>query len=77
MGGITQRGNEDLRRLLIHGARSVLRLTGSRADRKSRWAEAVKGRRGEKIAAIALAAQHARILWAMLTRGETYQVAAA
>ena len=37
LGGITKRGNEYLRRLLIHGARSVLRRTGSRADRKSRW----------------------------------------
>ena len=39
LGGITKRGNEYLRRLFIHGARSVLRLTGSRTDRKSRWAE--------------------------------------
>ena len=76
LGGITKRGNEYLRRLFIHGARSVLRLTGFRTDRKSRWAEAVKGRRGENIAAIALAAKHARILWALLTRGEAYQVAA-
>lgn len=29
LGGITKRGNEYLRRLFIHGARSVLRLTGS------------------------------------------------
>ena len=36
LGGITKRGNEYLRRLFIHGARSVLRLTGSRTDRKSR-----------------------------------------
>lgn len=76
LGGITKRGNEYLRRLFIHGARSVLRLAGSRTDRKSRWAEGVKGRRGENIAAIALAAKHARILWALLTRGEAYQVAA-
>ena len=76
LGGISKRGNEHLRRLFIHGARSVLRLTGSRADRKSRWAEAVKGRRGDNIAAVALAAKHARILWAMLVRGEVYQLAA-
>lgn len=76
LGGISKRGNEYLRRLFIHGARSVLQLTGSRADRKSRWAEAVKGRRGDNIAAVALAAKHARILWAMLVRGEVYQLAA-
>lgn len=77
LGGITKRGNEYLRRLFIHGARSVLRLTGSRADRKSRWAEGVKGRRGDNIAAVALAAKHARIIWALVTRGEAYQVVVA
>lgn len=74
LGGISKRGNVYLRTLLIHGARSALLLTGSRPDRKSQWAEALKARRGPNIAAIALAAKHARILWAMLVRGEAYQV---
>ncbi|CDH46931.1 IS110 family transposase [Candidatus Contendibacter odensensis] len=76
LGGISKRGNVYLRTLLVHGARSVLQLTESRSDRKSQWVEAVKKRRGDNIAAIALAAKHARILWAMLVRGETYQLAA-
>lgn len=32
------------------------------------------GRRGDNIAAVALAAKHARIIWTLVTRGEAYQV---
>lgn len=62
LGGISKHGDQYLRTLLIQGARTVLRLTARRQDRISRWAEAVKGRRGPNIAAIALAAKHACIL---------------
>jgi transposase len=62
--------------LLIHGARSVLQLTSKRMDAKSRWAEQLKQRRGSNIAAVALAAKHARIIWAMLARGQEYRRAA-
>jgi transposase len=66
LGHISQRGDVYLRTLLIHGARSVRRLTGQRPDAKSCWAERLKQRRGNNIAAVALAAKHARIAWAML-----------
>jgi transposase len=76
LGRITKRGNVYLRTLLIHGARAVLQCSATRRDRKSRWVEAVRQRRGNHIAAVALAAKHARILWALLARGEDYQLAA-
>ncbi len=76
LGRITKQGNVYLRTLLIHGARAVLQSSATRTDRKSRWVEAVRQRRGHNIAAVALAAKHARILWALLARGEAYQVAA-
>jgi transposase len=76
LGHISKRGNVYLRTLLIHGARSVLQLTGKRTDAKSRWAEQLKQRRGNNIAAVALAAKHARIIWAMLARGQEYRRAA-
>jgi transposase len=76
LGHISKRGNVYLRTLLIHGARSVLQLTGKRTDGKSRWAEQLKQRRGTNIAAVALAAKHARIIWAMLARGQEYRRAA-
>jgi transposase len=73
LGHISKRGDVYLRTLLIHGARSVLRLTGRRTDAKSCWAERLKQRRGNNIAAVALAAKHARIMWAMLARDQEYR----
>jgi transposase len=76
LGRITKQGNVYLRTLLIHGARVVLQFSAKRTDRKSRWVEAVRQRRGNNIAAVALAAKHARILWALLAHGQEYQLAA-
>lgn len=76
LGRITKHGNVYLRTLLIHGARAVLQFSAKRSDRKSRWVEAVRQRRGNNIAAVALAAKHARILWALLAHGQEYQLAA-
>jgi len=72
LGRITKRGNVYLRTLLIHGARAVLQLTPKRTDAKSVWVEALRQRRGDNIAAVALAAKHARILRALLARGQQY-----
>jgi transposase len=73
LGHISKRGDVYLRTLLIHGARSVLQCTGKRLDAKSRWAERLKQRRGNNITAVALAAKHARILWALLARDQEYR----
>lgn len=75
LGRITKRGNVYLRTLLIHGARAVLQYTAKRTDAKSQWVEALRQRRGDNIATVALAAKHARILWALLARGHAYQLA--
>jgi transposase len=76
LGRITKRGNVYLRTLLIHGARSVLQCTAKRTDAKSQWVEELRQRRGDNIAAVALAAKHARMLWALLAGGQAYRVAA-
>ena len=76
LGRITKRGNVYLRTLLIHGARAVLQSTGKRTDAKSVWVEEVRRRRGDNIAAVALAAKHARILWALLAREQEYRLTA-
>lgn len=76
LGRITKQGNVYLRTLLIHGARAVLQSTARRTDAKSVWVEALRQRRGDNIAAVALAAKHARILWALLAGGQEYRVAA-
>jgi len=75
LGGISKRGDGYLRRMLVHGARSVLRVAKDKTDRLGRWAEAIRQRRGENVAAVALAAKHARIVWALLVKGEAYRPA--
>jgi transposase len=75
-GRLSKRGDAYLRTLLIHGTRRVLRLTGQRTDAKSRWAEQLKQRRGSHVAAVALAAKHARLIWAMLARNQESRTAA-
>jgi transposase len=73
LGAITKHGDVYLRTLLIHGSRAVLRLTCARGDAKSRWVQSLRRRRPENVAAVALAAKHARIIWASLARGHAYQ----
>jgi transposase len=68
LGRITKRGDAYLRTLLIMGARAALQMAGGRSDKLSRWAIALKDRRGYHRAVVALAAKNARILWALLTR---------
>ena len=71
-GRITKRGDVYVRTLLVHGARSVLCRLNGKTDSKSQWAARVKERRGFNKALVALAAKHARILWAMLAHEADY-----
>jgi len=68
--GITKRGNSYLRKLLIHGARSV--LASRRRNPKGDWIDSLLERRGFNIAAVALASKNARRAWAMLRSGEKF-----
>jgi transposase len=72
LGAMTKHGDVYLRTLLIHGARAVLRVTRTRSDAKSRWVESLRRRRPDNVAAVALAAKHARIIWAMLAHAQDY-----
>jgi len=74
LGKITKRGDVYLRTLLIHGARSALLKTSSKQDKKSRWTEALKARRNQNVAAVALAAKNARIIWSMLVNNTDYRL---
>ena len=70
--GISKRGDRYLRTLLIHGARSALQQAPRRPDGRSRWAVGVKGRRGQNVAAVALANKNARTAWAVLRHARDY-----
>jgi transposase len=70
---ISKRGDRYLRTLLIHGAHSALYYAARKHDQRSEWIESVRKRRGPSIAAVALANKNARVLWALLQRGEDYR----
>ena len=75
LGHITRRGDPYLRTLLIMGARAVLHSAARHTDRLSRWALALKARRGYHRTCVAIAAKNARIVWVLLARGETLRMA--
>jgi transposase len=68
LGRITKRGDDYLRTLLVHGARSELMYVHRRDDPKSRWALKLRDEKSWNKAAVALANKHARIAWAILAR---------
>jgi transposase len=68
LGHITKRGDGYLRTLLIMGARAVLQRAAYNTDPLSRWALAVKQRRGYHRACVAVAAKNARVAWALIAK---------
>ena len=72
MGRITKRGDAYLRTLLMLGARAVLQTATHKTDRLSRWAMALRARRGYHRAIIAVAAKNARIIWALLANNREF-----
>ena len=86
LGGITRAGDERLRQLLVLGATAVIQHAKpghakpghakpghAKPGRASAWLLALLERRPRKLAAVALANKTARIIWAMMTRGEAYR----
>jgi transposase len=72
LGRITRRGDSYLRTLLIQGAKSAVLTAHKRQDPISRWALRLRERSGWQVAAVALANKNARILWAVMTKGERF-----
>ena len=68
------RGGSDayLRTLLIQGAKSAVMTAERRQDRISQWLVQLKRRAGWQKTVVALANKNARILWAVLTRGLSF-----
>ncbi|TAH45428.1 MAG: IS110 family transposase [Betaproteobacteria bacterium] len=67
--GISKRGDVYLRKLLIHGARSVI----SHAKERDPWLEGLLARRPLNAVVVALANKMARTLWALLAYGRCYE----
>jgi transposase len=73
MGKISKAGNERLRQLLFVGAMSVIRFAKPGGKSASGWLLQLLERKPRKLAAVALANKMARIIWAMMARGEAYR----
>lgn len=73
LSGISKRGDSYLRKLLIHGARSVLNHCEKKTDKRNRWVADKKHRLGYNKAAVALANKNTRIIWAIMAKGECYR----
>lgn len=72
--GISKRGDTYLRKLLIHGARSVM-ISHKDLGSPQRWARKVAFRSCSNKAAVALANKNARIAWKLLRSGESFRPA--
>ena len=75
MMGISKRGSQHLRSLLVHGARAVVRTAPSKIDPNNTWVNQLRERRGFNRATVAVANKNARIIWAVLQTGEPYRAA--
>jgi len=72
LGRITKRGDTYLRTLLIQAAKSAVMTAHKRSDPISRWVVQLQARVGWQKAVVALANKHARIVWAMLVKGRSF-----
>jgi transposase len=76
LGGITKMGHAYLRRLLISGAQAVLLQAARHPAAAGPWLERLLREKPRKVVAVALANKTARIVWALLARGEAYRLTA-
>lgn len=71
--GISKRGDGYLRKLLVHGARAVLRHAHRNDDALSRWLMKLKSSKHVNIVTVALANKTARVAWAMINNNDGYR----
>jgi len=72
--GISKRGNRYLRKNLIHGARAVLPRLVDQDTPLGRWTRVLSARAPKNVVIVALANKLARIVWAVLAHGRSYEV---
>lgn len=74
LGRITRMGQNDVRRLLIIGAMSVINSIERWKRCAEPWLARMLESRPRMVVAVALANRMARRLWAMLMTGQTYRI---
>ncbi|MBV9829751.1 MAG: IS110 family transposase, partial [Alphaproteobacteria bacterium] len=73
LGRTSKRGDKYIRSLLVAGAVAVLRHRRNRTTKDAAWVRELLARKPTKLAAVALANKTARIIWAVMARGDGYR----
>lgn len=73
LGRISKMGDRYLRSLLVAGMTSRVRAARTHPDRVDPWLASLLARKPVRLATVAMANKTARIVWAVLTRGEPYK----
>lgn len=72
LGETPRMGERTLRRLLIIGASAAVRWTMRKGKSAEPWLMRILGRKPPLLVIVALANKTARIVWALMAKGETY-----
>ncbi len=72
MGKMSKRGNRSLRKMLIHGARSIINWVAKKDDKLSAWIKALQKRMNPGKVVVAVANKLARISWAVMSTQVEY-----
>jgi transposase len=73
LGAISKMGERTLRRLLIIGSSAVVLHASKRGAPKGSWLEQMLARKPRMLVTVALANKMARIVWALLSKGQDYK----
>ncbi|OBY25233.1 IS110 family transposase [Leisingera sp. JC1] len=73
LGRTSKMGQRDIRRLLVIGAMSVVKVAVHKGASEGSWLQKMLARKPRMVVAIALANKMARRLWAMLVKHEDYR----
>jgi transposase len=71
--GTSRRGNKYLRKLFVLGAHTVLLQRTKQSSGLSMWLAGLSARKRKQVATVALANKMARMVWAILSKGEAYR----
>ena len=70
--GISKRGDAYLRTLMVHGARSAVRVAANKQTPTDSWTNGLSTRRHMNVVSVARANKNARIVWALLVHKRDY-----
>ena len=73
LGAISKMGERTIRRLLIIGASAVVCQAARRGAAEGSWLARMLARKPRMLVTVALANKMARVVWALLAKGEVYK----